>query len=324
MESLSDVMKSLPIGEMLKQSEKQKQALLNDPLVKKWRIRYPELQDGHFTLYLNRLYQYVKEYKNCSACPGLDACPNDMQGHYTKLEVEQMNGEPQIIDRKVSCKKWNSKLQDDAMRKRIRSFYIDEGALARGYQIEEMMTIDRKRIKAVVQIEDYLHETREQGLPTRGLYLAGALGTGKTYLMCYLLHELAGAGYSGAIVYMPDFIEDVKSMIQEPGKLKETIEMLKETDLLVFDDIGAEQLTPWVRDHVVATILNYRMNRKPTFYTSNYDLNAMEKHFSFTNKDGEEEHKGQRLMDRIRHFVDVVTVEGYNKRAVKNDAASNK
>ncbi|GIQ68464.1 primosomal protein DnaI [Xylanibacillus composti] len=315
MESLSDVLKSLPVGEMLKQSASQRQTLLNDPLVKKWRIRYPELQDHHFALYLNRLYQYVKEYRNCSSCPGLEACPNDMQGHYTRLEVEPLQGEPQIIDRKVSCKKWVSKQQEDEMRKRIRSFYMDEGALVRGYQIEEIMKIDRKRIKAVEHIEDYLHETKTNGLQTRGLYLAGALGTGKTFLMCYLLHELAACGYSGIIVYMPDFIEDVKSMIQEPAKLKETIELLKETDLLVFDDIGAEQLTPWVRDHVVATILNYRMNRKPTFYTSNYDLNAMEKHFSFTNKDGEEEHKGQRLMDRIRHFVDVVTVEGYNKRA---------
>lgn len=315
MESMSDVLKSLPISEMLRQSEQKKRELLDDPLIKKWRFRYPELQDDHFKLYLNRLYQYVKEYRNCSSCPGLDACPNDLQGHYTKLEVENPHGDPQIIDRKISCKKWIGKQQEDEMRKRIRSFYVDDRALRQGYNIEEIMKLDLERVKAVKALWDYMQLTKQEGLQKRGLYLAGALGTGKTFLMCYLLHELAGSGYSGAIVYMPDFIEDVKSMIQEPGRLKEMIELLKETDLLVFDDIGSEQLTPWVRDHVIATILNYRMNRKPTFYTSNHSLDAMEKHFSFTNKDGEEEHKGQRLMDRIRHFVDVVTVEGYNKRA---------
>jgi primosomal protein DnaI len=56
------------------------------------------------------------------------------------------------------------------------------------------------------------------------------------------------------------------------------------------------------------------MNRKPTFFTSNYDLDGLEKHFSFTSKDGEEEYKGQRIMDRIRPFVDVIVVNGYNKR----------
>lgn len=132
--------------------------------------------------------------------------------------------------------------------------------------------------------------------------------------MGYLLHELALSGFNGVIVYMPDFVEDLKSMIQDGQKLKETTEMLKNCDLLVFDDIGAENLSPWVRDHVMGSILNYRMNRKPTFYTSNYSLQGLEKHLSFTSKDGEEMYKGQRLMDRIRPFVDVITVKGKNQR----------
>jgi len=113
---------------------------------------------------------------------------------------------------------------------------------------------------------------------------------------------------------MPEFAEELKGMFSEPQRLKETIDLLKEADLLVFDDIGAENLNPWLRDHVLGTILNYRMNRKPTFFTSNYELDALEQHFSFTSKDGEEEFKGKRLMDRIRPFVDVVVVNGTNKR----------
>src|SRR5690606_25979116 len=108
------------------------------------------------------------------------------------------------------------------------------------------------------------------------------------------------------IVYMPEFMEDLKSMFQEPQKLKETIDMMKETDFLIFDDIGAENMNPWLRDHVMGSILNYRMNRKPTFYTSNYDLDRLAQHFSFTSREGEDEEKGRRIMERIRTFVDVV------------------
>lgn len=91
------------------------------------------------------------------------------------------------------------------------------------------------------------------------------------------------------------------------------LSLMKETDLLVFDDIGAENMSAWVRDHVLGSILNYRMNRKPTFYTSNYDTDSLLKHFSYT-RDGEDIYKAERLMDRIKPFTDIVHVNGRNKR----------
>jgi primosomal protein DnaI len=69
-----------------------------------------------------------------------------------------------------------------------------------------------------------------------------------------------------------------------------------------------------VRDHVMGAILNYRMNRKPTFFTTNHEPGELLKHFSFTSKEGDEEYKGQRIMDRILPFVEVIVVNGRNKR----------
>jgi primosomal protein DnaI len=174
--------------------------------------------------------------------------------------------------------------------------------------------LDEDRSLAVHELLAYVAATKEQGLQKHGLYLVGSFGTGKTYLAGYLLQKLAKEGFSGVMVYMPEFVEDAKALMMEPQKLKETVTLMKEADLLVFDDIGAENLSPWVRDHVIGAILNHRMNRKPTFYTSNHDMDALEKHFSFTHKEGEELHKGQRLMDRVRPFVQVVHVRGRNQR----------
>jgi len=314
MESLSDMLASMPQLKGAVSIEQRIRELTADPLILKWRAKHPEVDDRAIRLHLNRLYQYVKEYRNCENCPGLERCPNDFPGHYTKLTVETAGGVTYIHDRKVSCKKYVAKQTQELIRSRVRSFYVDERALTHGYSTAEILDIDHERALAVDRILDYINKTEEEGLQQTGLYLVGPFGTGKTFLMCYMLYELAKIGMTGVIVYMPDFVEDLKSMIQEPAKLKETVDLLKETDLLVFDDIGAENLNPWVRDHVMGTILNYRMNRKPTFFTSNYDLDALERHFSFTNKDGEEEHKGKRIMDRIRPFVEVVLVAGYNKR----------
>lgn len=318
MESLGELLKSWPAGQSLTEKAERKLAeLMQDPLIGKLLDKYPDLNEDVLRLNLNRVYQYVTEYRNCSNCPGLDLCPNDYEGHYTLLSAETMNGLTQLHDRKVSCKKYAARQTEEAIRSRIRSFYVDNAALRRGYSSDEILTTDLERAKAVGQVLRYIDRTTDGGLQEQGLYLAGRFGTGKTFLMCYMLQELAKAGYSGVIVYMPDFVEDLKSLMHEPARLKETVEMMKETDLLIFDDIGAENLNPWVRDHVLGAILNYRMERKPTFYTSNYDLDALERHFSFTSKDGEEFHKGQRLMDRIRPYVEVVMVTGENKRGRK-------
>ncbi|GAB6991555.1 primosomal protein DnaI [Paenibacillus pini] len=318
MESMGEVLRKMKSPSFMKRSQDIEKELLQDPLVQELVRQHPELDASALRLNLSKLFQYTRERHHCEACPGLERCPNDFQGHYSKLEVTESLGQSaQMIERKVPCSLQVSKLQQDQIRKRIRSFYVDERALNEGYHEVEIMGKDRMRAPAVNQVFRYIREVKENGLSSKGLYLYGSFGTGKTFLMSYLLHELAISGYSGVIVYMPEFVEDLKSMLQDNQKLKESVELMKNCDLLIFDDIGAENLNPWVRDHVMGAILNYRMNRKPTFYTSNYGLDGLEKHLSFTNKDGEEGYKGQRLMDRISPFVDVVHLHGENQRGDK-------
>ncbi|AJS57424.1 primosomal protein DnaI [Paenibacillus sp. IHBB 10380] len=314
MESIGDLLRQMKNPEFRKRSQAITNEVLNNPLVKELREHHPELDESTLKLNMSRLYQYIGDKRNCDNCPGLERCPNDFQGHFSKLEVQVVNGAAELYERKVPCTLHTNKQHDDQVKKRIRSFYVDERALNEGYNEVEIMSKDRLRVPAVNQVFRYIEDTKEKGLSTRGLYLYGSFGTGKTFLMSYLLHELAIAGHTGVIVYMPEFVEDLKSMMTDNQKLKESTEIMKNCDLLIFDDIGAENLNPWARDHIMGSILNYRMNRKPTFYTSNYTLEGLEKHLSFTNKDGEEGYKGQRLMDRISPFVDVVYLHGENQR----------
>lgn len=314
MESMGEVLRSMNNPALRQRSRDLQQNLLNDPLVKQLQAEHPELDDSRLKLHMSRLFQYVRESRNCANCPGLEQCPNDFQGHYSKLTVENVNGSPDLFERKTACNLKIAQDSQDSIRRRIRSFYVDERVLNGGYDEMDIMGKDPRRASAVNKIFDYITGVKEDGLSPQGIYLHGTFGTGKTFLMCYLLHELAVAGYSGVIVYMPDFIEDLKSIMLDGQKLKETVDTLKNCDLLIFDDIGAENLNPWARDHVLGAILNYRMNRKPTFYTSNYPLDGLEKHLSFTSKDGEEQYKGQRLMDRIAPFVEVIPLHGENQR----------
>lgn len=314
MDSLARILKNMPDLSFMKDAEANAAKLLNDPLIQKLRSDHPEIDDDVLKLNMNRLYQYVTESQHCAACPGLERCPNDYKGHATSISVTKLNEQVQVIDKKVPCQLFINKQNQDAIHRRIQSFYVDEQALRAAFSPEDIMKRDRQRSSAVHEIMAYILATKENGLQKEGLFLTGPFGTGKTFLMCYMLYELAKIGLTGAIVYVPDFIENLKSLFNEPEKLRETVDALKKTDLLIFDDVGAENLNPWARDHIIGAILNQRMNVLPTFYTSNYDLDGLEKHFSFTNRVGDEEHKGMRIMDRIRPFVKVVQVNGSNQR----------
>ncbi|MCI3919980.1 ATP-binding protein [Paenibacillus sp. TRM 82003] len=297
--------------------KRQSMKVLNDAAVVEWTEKHPEVSQEALAKNVTRLYQYAKEAKACARCPGLERCPNDMEGHYTRLVVTGAGEEATIADYKVPCTLHQTKSSQDSVRSRIKSFYVDEKALNREYAVEEIISRDLQRADAVGGIIDYVLKTREEGLQPNGLYLMGDFGTGKTFLASYLLYELAKSGHTGVIVYMPDFVEELKSMFGDAQKLKDTVDLLKDTDLLVFDDMGAEHLNAWTRDHVLGTILNYRMNRKPTFYTSNHDLDGLQRHLSFTSREGEDEYRGQRVMDRIRPFVEVIEVAGRNQRGRK-------
>jgi len=297
-------------------AEQKIQMLLHDPLIIQFRAQYPHLNEHDLRTHIGKIHQYVLEHTNCSNCSNLEQCPNDFVGHCTQLRAAHLNGSTYVYDCKVACQKFMDDERQQQIQKRIRSFYVDEMALRRGYSAAEILGNDPGRIRAVSYVIEYIKQTKQQGLKRTGLFLYGSFGTGKTFLMSYVLYELARLRYTGVIVYMPEFVEELKAMLQQPLQLRETIEMMKETDILVFDDIGAENITPWVRDHVLGSILTYRMNRKPTFYTSNYPLETLQEHFSFT-REGEEIYKAERVMNRITPFVDVIEVQGRNKRGVE-------
>ncbi|MDN4617630.1 ATP-binding protein [Paenibacillus sp. PsM32] len=233
--------------------------------------------------------QVVGDHKHCDHCPGLSRCPLDFSGHFTKLYVHDTDAGLKLYARKAPCKKQFSFRHNENVKKRISSYFIDMDLLESAFDAVEIVKREPQLTLAVREIMEYVNSVKsnKESLPINGLYLQGPFGTGKTFLMSYLLYEMAKQGYTDVIVYIPEFIEDLKMMMTDNTKLRQTIQALKDTDFLVFDDIGAEALNPWARDHILGAILNQRMNKKPTFYTSNYVLSDLLKHLSFTNKEGE-------------------------------------
>ena len=149
----------------------------------------------------------------------------------------------------------------------------------------------------------------------KGLYLYGDFGVGKSFMVAALAHDLSEKrGVSSTLLHYPSFVIDVKNAIGD-GNVKNLVDEIKQAEVLIFDDIGAEQSTPWVRDEVLQVILQYRMQEDlPTFFTSNFSFEDLEKHFAKGKNGNDETWEARRVMERIRYLAAETRLEGENRR----------
>lgn len=92
------------------------------------------------------------------------------------------------------------------------------------------------------------------------------------------------------------------------------MDLLKKTDILLVDDIGAETVTPWSRDEILGTILQYRMDSKlPTLFTSNLTIEELEVHLANT-KNSIDIVKSKRIIERIKQLTEDLELISENRR----------
>lgn len=149
----------------------------------------------------------------------------------------------------------------------------------------------------------------------KGLYLYGDFGVGKSFMVAALAHDLSEKrGVSSTLLHYPSFVIDVKNAIGD-GNVKTLVDELKLSEVLILDDIGAEQSTAWVRDEILQVILQYRMQENlPTFFTSNFNFEELELHFSKGKHGNDESWEARRVMERIRYLAEETRLEGVNRR----------
>ncbi|MFX3618040.1 MAG: primosomal protein DnaI [Sporolactobacillus sp.] len=269
----------------------------------------PEISREKWLKNLSKLYQFSEEWTHCDHCPGLEKCPNMMRGYRPRLVND--HGNPSLTFAVCPLT-----LEREAQRRQsqlIRSYYVSKDILSASFK--EIDKVEPGRQKAIKAAGDFVRSYLENPETTKGLYLCGKFGVGKTYLMGAIMNRLADSRHiASLIVYTPDFFHEIKSAIQD-NSVDKKLQVLKETPVLILDDIGAETMTPWIRDEVLGSILQYRMmEHLPTLFTSNFTYDELEEHFSYSQKSGIENVKAKRLMERICHFTTLVLMDGQNRR----------
>lgn len=264
-----------------------------------------DLKDDYLMKYTSVLKQCFIENQNCKNCQGLEFCKNEVKGcRYTPFIVDnELN-----FDYKA-CKYKNELLKDINYLKE--SYVFTVAKEVRNAKMKDIYTDDKNRVEIIKWMAKFIKDYKSNK-EVKGLYLSGNFGSGKSYLVSAMINEIVKDGKKGALVYYPEFLRSLKASF---GKdFDEQFEYAKKADLLLLDDIGAENITPWSRDEILGPILQYRMDEKlPTFFTSNLTIEELEVHLSIQSAKVDKL-KAKRIIERIKYTCDEIKLISKNQR----------
>jgi DNA replication protein DnaC len=112
------------------------------------------------------------------------------------------------------------------------------------------------------------------------LFFHGTCGGGKTHLAVAIALDVMERHPNQRVLFavVPDLLDHLRATF-DPGNAvgyDERFESIRNANLLVLDDLGTENTTPWAREKLYQ-IFNHRYNQRlPTVITSNQDFNRIE------------------------------------------------
>ena len=264
---------------------------LKDPVFEKI-VSKLKVSEDELMLYTSSIEDSVKEYKNCMECKELASCKNRIKGHVYIPVVKEGTLQFQY----KSCKYYDKYKKNTKFLENIT--YFNTPIALQEATMSKINKNDKNRFDAILWVNTFYKEYKNDQ-HIKGLYLHGNFGCGKTYMVAALFNDLAREGYKSTIIFWPEFLRKV---FDEDFNKK--YEEVKNTPLLLIDDIGAEQVTAYNRDEILCPLLQHRMDEKlPTFFTSNLTLEQLEELLSDT-KGGVDGVKAARIIARIKQLTD--------------------
>ncbi len=264
--------------------------LKDHPLIDKF-MRTHNVDFDFIVAHASRFERYVDDLSLCENCKGLFACAQLKTGHILSLTMD----DGVLVNEILKC---GYLLEDENKKAHLKNFVIND-------MPSNLVNLRLKDFKLdhetyeYLKLFDYVFSWSKK--PTfKTLFLHGTPGSGKTYLLSALANELALKNNTVAFVSVPAFISKAKLYFDNLDEMQKMIEKVKEADVVILDDIGAENITAWSRDELLFPILNYRLeSKKSIWFTSNETIETLKQHYAIDQKGKTSLTKAMRMIERI-------------------------
>ena len=152
---------------------------------------------------------------------------------------------------------------------RLSNFQVSSASAAMRDQLTQARTIAQQYAEGFLLEGGKFRES--------GLLFFGPPGAGKTHLAVGVLVDVVERYRVHArFAEFTSLIHQIQATFDpgSPESKREILDPLVGAELLVLDELGSQQPTPWVRD-ILYLIINHRYtHRLPTLFTTNYLLDA--------------------------------------------------
>lgn len=254
---------------------------------------YPDSNVNSYNV--NDFMSMKEENDNCKNCKGIKFCKNSNIGYKTVYNNEQFS--------LVECKYKSVLTKQAKERSVIKTLYMPQSVAEAKLSSFDVNSDSRGKIYNYIM--NFIANYGEKN----GLYLHGTFSKGKTYTLGAIANELGRHNIPCLLIYFPDLVVDLKSAMGTP-RFDSLINMLKSVEVLMIDDLGSENMTPWLRDDVLGPIINFRlMDNKPIFISSNLSPAELKKHFELNKGD---ELKATRIHTRIKDLTIAISMDDSN------------
>ncbi|MBR2022760.1 MAG: ATP-binding protein [Mycoplasmataceae bacterium] len=281
-------------------------------IIKKLNLNYAQIESG-YDIFL----KIIEEQKN----------PENLE-YITKVEIYDENT---IIAISVP----NSKLKEELKRKqfhlldditKLNESLIFENKsdknkkektkLDKNIFYWEIKNLEKNdRLKALNWLaKNYIKLFIKDNIYTKGIYLYGGFGVGKTYFLMTLANYSINKEKSVIFVNSSELYDYMKKNVEKNNDLNSyIIDKLKNVDVLIIDDIGNEKQSNWFLFSILYPIFTYRYNEeKIVCFSSIFSLLNLKKYWLKSKE--LDSIKVERLIDKINSLTNQIELSGENVR----------
>lgn len=297
---------TFPLTEEQKKAKETKvKLLLKNPIIKNWKQQY-QVNDSFIEAHSGRFQDYCDTLEKCSKCAGLDFCRQPNKGSRLELTLDGIL-QPVL----VPCRYQQEKDKQFAHAKKYMQIDMPQDYLCVNISNLNMENETNDYKTVVLQVSQLLMNPDA----TKGFYLCGKPGAGKSYLAAGICNYYARNNHHVSFVNVPKLISDLKMMFHDSLAMEEKISSICNVEILVLDDIGGESVTAWSRDDILLPILDRRMEKKKlTFFTSNYRMKELKEKLALGNGKQVEPMAAERILERISTLSCEIFIKGNSRR----------
>lgn len=146
-----------------------------------------------------------------------------------------------------------------------------------------------------------------------GMLLYGRTGNGKTFASACIGNHLMNAGKTVLALSLSNYLTKLREFKQEDEA--RILKGVADCDLLIIDDMGSENITPWVLEKIFVLIDTRYRSKKPMIISTNLNFSKNEKECELTkafSMDGKD-----RITDRVKEMCFPILVKGGSRRKVE-------